>query len=109
MANSVQRSLVLGLLLLLADSSSACSDEDSWEPYRFLVGEWVGEGSGQPGKGSGDFSFGFDLQGKILVRKNHAEFPAASGRPALAHDDLMVTYHAGGDGPMKAIYFDSEG
>jgi hypothetical protein len=101
--------VVLGFVFLWVGPSSACRAEDSWEPYRFLVGEWVGEGRGQPGKGTGEFSFGFDLQGKVLVRKNHSEYPAAPNRPAFAHDDLMVTYRAEGSGPTKAIYFDSEG
>jgi hypothetical protein len=83
--------------------------ESSWEPYRFLIGDWVGEGTGQPGQGSGEFSFRLDLRDKVLVRKNHAEYPATSGRPGLVHDDLMVVYRSDDEGPAKAIYFDNEG
>jgi hypothetical protein len=79
---------------------------DDWGPAQFLVGRWIGEGSGQPGQGTGAFSFTPDLQGKILVRKSFAEYPAASGRPASRHDDLTIIYH---DDPLRAIYFDSEG
>ncbi len=79
-----------------------------WKPYRFLVGEWTGEGGGEPGKGSGRFSFDWDLQEKVLVRRNRAEYPAAQGRPAFSHEDLMVIYRADRGGPTKAIYFDSE-
>jgi hypothetical protein len=50
-----------------------------------------------------------DLQDKVIVRKNRAEYPAAAGRPAATHDDLMVIYRAEGGAPTKAIYFDSEG
>jgi hypothetical protein len=99
-------------LVLVAFSAGAAAespDDDAWKPYRFLVGEWTGEGSGEPGKGSGRFSFAWDLQEKVLVRRNRAEYPAAQGRPAFSHEDLMVIYRADRSGPIKAIYFDSEG
>ena len=73
------------------------------------MGRWVGEGSGQPGQGSGSFSFRFDLQGKILVRNNRADYPARQDRPAFSHEDLMVIYHEGEGMPARAIYFDNEG
>ena len=52
-----------------------------WGPAQFLVGNWTGEGGGQPGQGTGAFSFSPELQGKILVRKSFAEYPAANGSP----------------------------
>jgi hypothetical protein len=98
------------VLVALATGAAATSvDDDAWKPYEFLIGEWVGEGGGQPGQGSGRFSFARELQGKVLVRRNRAEFPAAQGRPALTHEDLMVTYQPDASGSSKAIYFDSEG
>ncbi len=99
-------------LVLLALSSGAAfeaPDDDAWKPYRFLAGEWAGEGGGEPGKGSGRFSFVWDLQEKVLMRRDRAEYPAGQGRPAASHEDLMVIYRADGRGPTKAIYFDSEG
>jgi hypothetical protein len=83
--------------------------EGPWEDYRFLLGNWAGEGKGAPGQGKGRFSFATDLQGKILVRKHRAEVAAAGGRPSLIHDDLMIIYPQAGKGAMHAIYFDSEG
>jgi hypothetical protein len=97
------------LVTLSAGAAGASPDDDFWKPYRFLAGEWTGEGSGDPGKGSGEFSFAWDLREKVLVRKNRAEFPAAQGRPASSHEDLMVIYQSPGGGPARAIYFDSEG
>jgi hypothetical protein len=79
---------------------------DDWGPAQFLVGHWSGEGGGGPGQGAGSFSFATDLQGKILVRKNFAEYPPTDGKPGSRHDDLMIVYREGGQ--MKAIYFDSE-
>jgi hypothetical protein len=80
-----------------------------WQDWSFLLGEWKGEGSGQPGQGAGGFSLRPDLQRHILVRKNFAEYPATSNRPASRHDDLMVVYQESVEGPIRAIYFDSEG
>jgi hypothetical protein len=69
----------------------------------------VGEGEGKPGQGKGEFSLKFDLQNQILVRKNRAEYPAANGRPAFTHEDLMIIYPGTGGQRNQAIYFDSEG
>ena len=79
-----------------------------WDVWQFLLGEWVGEGDGTPGQGSGGFTFAFDLDGKILVRKNYAEYPATNAKPAYRHDDLMIIYEAP-EGIFRANYFDSEG
>src|SRR5258707_656283 len=73
-----------------------------------LVGEWAGEGGGNPGNGSGTSSFQFDLQKQVLVRRSHSEYPASGGRPATVHDDLMVIYPGTGQ-ESRAMYFDNEG
>jgi hypothetical protein len=69
----------------------------------------MGEGSGQPGQGGGIFSFTFDLDKKILVRKSHSEYPADGNRPKVVHEDLMIIYQDTSGSPSKAIYFDNEG
>jgi hypothetical protein len=100
---------IIGLLLVsFVRDAAAFAAGDPWEPYQYLVGDWVGEGGGRPGQGTGRFSFHWDLQKHVLARRNVAEFPAAQGRPASVHEDLMVIHH-GDDGAMKAVYFDSEG
>ena len=80
-----------------------------WGPVQYLVGDWIGEGGGAPGQGTGSFSFTPDLQGKVLVRKNHSEYPKSQERAAAVHDDLMVVYRETPEAPPHAIYFDSEG
>lgn len=80
----------------------------TWDKWKFLTGKWVGEGNGQPGQGSGYFTFNAELDGNILVRKGHTEFPATNGRPAAVHDDLMIIYLDYTGKPSKAIYFDNE-
>jgi hypothetical protein len=75
----------------------------------FLLGEWIGEGGGGPGEGSGAFRFAPDLQGKVLVRTNYAEYPATAERPAFRHDDLMVVHTDPLTDRLRAMFFDSEG
>jgi hypothetical protein len=98
----------IATVVLLGISTQAFAGEDTWADYRFLIGEWVGEGSGQPGQGSGGFSVAPDLQNKVLVRRNRADYPAADNRPALTHEDLMIIYRGQGSKQPEAIYFDSE-
>jgi hypothetical protein len=90
-------------------SASPADKPAGWGPVEYLVGDWTGEGGGGPGQGSGSFSFKPDLQGKILVRKNRAEYPATKERAAFVHDDLMVVYRDAPEAGLYAIYFDSEG
>jgi hypothetical protein len=102
--------LCIQVLLLLAIVTSLKAQQAAgpvdWGPYHFLVGEWVGEGSGEPGQASGGFTFSYDLQKTILVRRNFADYPATKDRPAFAHNDLMIMYQEGGK--TRAVYFDNE-
>jgi hypothetical protein len=82
----------------------------SLDPLKFLVGQWVGEGTAETQQaGAGSCSFQPDLQNKVLVRRNHAEYPAADGHPAIAHDDLMVIYPDAVQHQLRAFYTDNEG
>ena len=100
----------LGRLLLLVAGFQGVSSQSApdWSKLQHLTGHWVGEGNGQPGQGTGGFSFQSDLGGTILVRKSHTEFPATTARPATIHDDLMVIYPDYTGAPSKAIYWDNE-
>ncbi len=99
------------LVLVISASTSFAQGpkKDEWADLKGLLGNWVGEDSaGAPGKASaGGCSFATDLQGKVIVRKNHSEYPAANGRPASVHDDLMIIFHRGS--AVRAAYYDSEG
>ncbi len=94
-----------------ADSTSTNNfmSVTSFNQIKYLLGEWVGEGGGDPGQGVGGFSFNMDLQGKIMTRKNYAEYPSTKDKPAYRHDDFMVLYQENTSSPMKAIYWDNEG
>jgi hypothetical protein len=100
---------LLPLAMLVCLDATPAGKPAGWGPVEYLVGDWTGEGGGAPGQGSGLFSFKPDLQGKILVRKNHAEYPATKDHAAFVHDDLMVVYRDTPEAAPRAIYFDSEG
>ncbi len=80
-----------------------------WDKWNWLIGDWKGEGSGQPGQGGGTFLFSFDLNNKVLIRKSHSEYPSAEGKSPVVHEDLMIIYLDFTGNPNKAIYFDNEG
>lgn len=90
-------------------STGFSQQKPNWDQWRWLTGEWVGEGSGQPGTGGGTFSFKTDLDQHVLIRKSHSEYPATADKPQVIHDDLMVVYPDFSGTPAKAIYFDNEG
>jgi hypothetical protein len=95
--------------LLALSTNSFSQQNSSWSKWAWLIGEWKGEGSGQPGQGNGIFSFKTDLNEKILVRKAHSEYPSKDNKPGIIHDDLLIVYLNFSGNPSKAVYFDNEG
>ena len=101
--------LIAGFIFVLMLPRSSVKSQTmpvDWRPFRFLLGEWIGEGSGSPGQGEGGFTFSYDLQNTILVRKNYANYTATKEHPAFSHNDLMVMYQE--EGKTRAVYFDNE-
>lgn len=95
-------------LSLFLCAAAVLAQPQAGDPYgavRFLMGDWVADGPAAAG--SGHFELTRDLQGNVVVRRNHSEAPAASDRPVANHDDLMVIYRESGG--TRAIYFDNEG
>jgi hypothetical protein len=71
-----------------------------WGPWAALEGSWIAEGpsAGLPGQStSGGFTFEFQLDKRIFVRRNFAQYPS------FRHDDLAVMT------PKHATYWDNEG
>ncbi len=100
---------IAALLVMPTLALSKPRPADPWQPLQFLMGEWTAEGSGDPGQGSGSFSFRYDLDKKIVVRLNRSDYPATKDRPAFSHGDLMVIYPDAKQSGFRAIYFDNEG
>jgi hypothetical protein len=89
----------LTLLLVPAAVSAqpAPPPKPDWAPFSFLLGDWRGEGK----EGSGEFSLGPELGGRVLVRHHAATVGATK------HEDLMVVYPEGS--AFRADYWDNEG
>jgi len=97
--------ILLLITILGMFSVSQAQQNDRWMNWEWLKGEWVGEGSGQTSEGKGTFSFANELDGKIMVRKSHSEYPSKN----IIHEDLMIIYSDYSGKPGNAIYFDNEG
>ncbi len=80
-----------------------------WAAWQFLQGKWIGEGSAEVGQGSGYFTFEPDLQKKVWVRRNYAEYAATTDRPKYVHEDLMIVYFDKITNATRAFYCDNEG
>ena len=108
----LKRVLVVATLFLwLPGIAGAQAPPNAWGDWQLVLGEWIGdEGHGQPGSPtSSSFSFSPELDGKILVRRDRAEYPAAQGRPAFTHEGLMVIYCDEPSTGFRAHSFDNEG
>jgi hypothetical protein len=79
----------------------------NWIAFEYLLGEWEGGHEGDPGSGHGTFSFSFELDKNILIRKSHTVFPATQEREGYSHDDLLIIYTEF-TGQKRGIYFDNE-
>jgi len=107
----MKSSLLLLLLLGLTQSQvSAAEVPETWKPFQFMMGDWVGVGAEKSSQGTGEFSLQFDLGQKILVRKNRAKLGQSTAQlPGGLHEDLMVIYPQAGTHRFRADYFDNEG
>jgi hypothetical protein len=101
--------LILIILLLLAAIPAVGQEAVSLDSLKPLIGKWVGEGTSDVGAGGGFFTFEPSLNARVLIRTNHAEYPATKGRPAVTHDDLMLVYVDAGAKKLRGFYTDSEG
>ena len=99
---------IMGIFLFCAHAKAQQSpSKPDWSAFQFLLGEWVGEGSGDPGQGTGIFTFSMDLQDHIILRRNRSDYPATETHPAFSHTDLMIIYQEPAPS-ARAIYFDNE-
>jgi hypothetical protein len=101
--------LFIAMAILVSTLFCQAQQTGNREKWQWLTGEWKGDGNGQPGQGTGSFTFATDLDSHIIVRKSHTEFPATSSRKAFVHDDLLIVDAETPGDPVSAIYFDNEG
>lgn len=105
----MKKAIITIILFVVCGLSSIAQNPLSWESWHWLGGTWKGEGDGNPGHGTGVFTFSYDLDSQIMQRKSSTSYPETGNKQAFVHNDLMIIY-ADADGlPSKAIYFDNEG
>ena len=92
--------------LLMPYFSITAQQIDKWEKWKPLIGDWSGEGIGVPGDGTGSFSFTFDLEQNILIRKSIYYY--LGEKMYTKFEDMMIIYLVDGT-PSKAIFFNHEG
>lgn len=76
--------------------------------WKVLIGDWSGDGGGQPGNATGRTSYRFEVGERAILRRNRAEVAASTGRPASVHEDLLVIYPGSKPGEARALYLDNE-
>ena len=106
------RKTLLFVLLLIASACLQAQQSrpaNDWKDFDFVLGDWKWSGGGKPGEAKGVSTFRPALQGTVLVRTNHLDYPATKERAAFSHDDLIYVYHDPQDKSLRAIYFDGEG
>jgi len=74
-----------------------------------LVGRWIGIDDGRPGTASGATSFEYELDGRVLTRRNVVDYPGSNGRAGVHHEDLMTIHPAPDGRDAEAMYYDNEG
>jgi hypothetical protein len=100
---------ILLFVTFILNPSVTLAQNIDWSQWDYLVGQWTGDNSGEPGVGTGFFIFQKDLNNEILTRKSHTEFAAKIQEPKAVHNDIMIIYPDKSETPDKAIYFDNEG
>jgi hypothetical protein len=99
--------LILALVVLVGQAVAQTAADNDWKKLEFLIGKWTGvagEKDTPLGAGQGEFSFEWQVNRKVIVRHNYAEYNSAP-----RHDDLMLIYLDPPQQTPRAIYFDSEG
>jgi len=100
---------IAAILLAVVSCAHAQQPASPWKDFDFLLGEWTWSGGGQPGQATtGRSVFQPDLNGTVLKRAVHLEYPATPQRAAFSHDDLLYLYHDPSDSSLRAIFFDNE-
>ncbi len=101
--------LILGMSLLLAPAAGRAGDDaaDPLAPWTPLLGRWSADADPKAPGVTGGFTLERDVGGRVVVRRNRADYPAQKDRPASHHEDLTVIFVEAGK--LRADYFDNEG
>jgi hypothetical protein len=83
--------VIVCLVPLTAAPQAPAATPDPWAPIRPLAGTWRGTNSGQPGEGTSERTYAFELDGTFLVGRNRSVYPPQTKNPkGEVHQDLGV-------------------
>jgi len=98
---------IFALLVLSPAFAQGAAPPADWKEFSPLIGAWIADPPSPDTGVRGGFTLETALSGRVLVRKNWAEYPPSKDRSASRHDDLMVVYREGSG--VRADYYDNEG
>lgn len=85
----MKKLLIICLLSPFIAISQTQVKVDPWIPFKSFIGDWTGQGSGEPGKGNYERSYQFILNGKFIEVRNKSTFePTTSNTKGEVHEDL---------------------
>jgi hypothetical protein len=80
--------LLLPAALLAQAPAKKDQQADLWRPVQFLVGDWEGSVTGEPGDGTVKRGYHFALRNKFLEVSNRSTYPAQPKNPqGEVHED----------------------
>jgi hypothetical protein len=93
--------MIMLFVLLTAMTAQAATD---WTSWKFYLGEWKAESVNQLGKNVATLTFKTDLQGEVLIRRNHNEY----GDKKVHEDMLIIRPDSKDSKHYQADYYDNE-
>jgi hypothetical protein len=82
-------SLLVLITLHLAGAGQAPKPADVWQPLRVFVGNWRGQGAGEPGKGDYERTYRFIFNERFIEIKNTSRWlPTTQNPKGEVHEDL---------------------
>ncbi len=90
MIKKIVPSFLLFLLVLPQVSlGQTAKQADVWQPFAFMIGEWKGQGGGEPGMGNYERSYRFIYNKNFIEARNKSVYPPSKENPkGEVHEDL---------------------
>src|SRR5688572_6646838 len=77
--------VIIAMLVAASIASAADAPVDPFQPVRFLLGNWSGEASGEPGKGTVERQYALALSDRFIEEQNTSTYEPRDGKPAEVH------------------------
>lgn len=89
------RSTFLLLLIATIGAQAQSAKRDSiWAPVNYFVGNWIGEGGGEPGIGKYERSYKLTLNGNFIEIHNKSTYPPTEKNPkGEVHEDVGYIFY----------------